>query len=177
MVLRRIRRTVTSRVDPLGWGPATASVALRAAMNPLGVIRANAALAANLARIPLSAATMYTGGQVAPPLTVDAKDKRFADPAWTQNPGYVALRQSYLAVSKYVDDLLEAGHGDPLSDGKAKQLSDLLLGALAPTSFAVTNPDVLVEAYRTGGRSLAKGARFAASDMITRGGRPVKVER
>jgi len=176
MVLRKVRRSVLSRIDPLGWGPATASVALRAAMNPLGVVRANASLAANLARIPLSAATMYTGGQVEPPLPVDARDKRFADPAWSQNPGYMALRQYYLAVAKYVDDMLEAGHGDPLTDGKVKQMSDLMLGALAPTSFVATNPDALVEAYRTGGRSLAKGARFAASDMVTRGGRPVKVD-
>src|SRR3954447_6256272 len=39
-------------------------------------------------------------------VTPSKKDKRFADPAWTENPLYSRLCQAYLATSNTVEDLV-----------------------------------------------------------------------
>lgn len=176
-MLKNVRDELRSRVDPLGWGGATASVARRALMNPVGVLRAGTGFAAAAAQIPAATLSMYGPRPLSLPVEVDSRDRRFANRAWSENPGYVGLRQYYLAMSKLVNDLLDAGEGDPIGDGKARQAATLMLDAMAPTSFLGLNPDALERAYQTGGRSLFKGARFAAADMVKRGGRPVKVDR
>ena len=45
---------------------------------------------------------------VKPPVYVPDGDKRFADPTWSQNPAFFAVRQGYLAASQRVSDLLDA---------------------------------------------------------------------
>ncbi len=45
---------------------------------------------------------------VKPPTHVPAGDKRFADPTWSENPAFFAVRQGYLAASQLVSDLLAA---------------------------------------------------------------------
>lgn len=177
MIFNGIKDGIRSRIDPLGWGGASAAVARRALMNPLGVVKANTELAANAARIPFAAASMYAPAQMSLPMEIDMRDRRFSNRAWSENPAYVGLRQYYLALHKYVDGLLSAGEGDPIQDGKARQVATLMLDAMAPTSFLGLNPDALAAAYETGGRSVLKGARFAAEDIVKRGGRPVKVDR
>lgn len=174
-MFERVSKKVRSKVDPLGWGPAALSVAGRAARNPVDVVRATARFAGSSVRIPLAAAGMLTGREMTAPVTVNEKDRRFADPAWAENPAFFALRQYYEALSQYVGDVLVAGEGDELEDGKARQMADLVLNAAAPTNIVALNPEALVKAFQTGGRSLAKGAGYMASDIVRRGGRPVKV--
>ena len=86
-------------------------------------------------------------------------DKRFTDPAWEDNPGFFALRQFYLAVRDFAGDVLAAGHGDPVSDGKAELAVGFLLDASSPTNFLLTNPAALKRAFETGGGSVVSGAR------------------
>ena len=61
---------------------------------------------------------------VKPPVHVPEDDKRFADPAWGENPAFFAVRQGYLA----------ARAGDLAGDAKARLATDFLLDALAPES-------------------------------------------
>ncbi|HYB14298.1 MAG TPA: hypothetical protein VEF71_02340 [Streptosporangiaceae bacterium] len=57
---------------------------------------------------------------VKPPVHVPGGDKQFADPAWSENPAFFAVRQGYLAASQLVSDLLAAGAGDPAGGVKAR---------------------------------------------------------
>ena len=68
---------------------------------------------------------------VKPPVRVPEGDKRFADPAWRQNPAFFAVRQGYLAASQLVSDLLAAGAGDLAGDARARLATGFLLDALA----------------------------------------------
>jgi polyhydroxyalkanoate synthase len=61
---------------------------------------------------------------VKPPVHVPEGDKRFADPAWSENPAFFAVRQGYLA----------ARAGDLAGDAKARLATGFLLDALAPES-------------------------------------------
>ncbi|MFC7446319.1 PHA/PHB synthase family protein [Rhodococcus daqingensis] len=176
-MLERLPRSLAARLDPLGWSGATAAVAGRAVRNPAGVAAATGRWASRMARIPVASAQVLAERDVTPPMPLDPRDRRFDSAAWHDNPAFFALRQSYLATSAYLDDLVVAGAGDPLEDGKARKLAQLLVDLCAPTNIPVTNPAVLVRAFETGGASVVRGSRLAAQDLLRRGGRPLKVDR
>ncbi len=168
------------RVDPVGFLNATTQVARRAAGNPGQVAKATTRFATTAAMMPLATFDRMLNPKSVPPIPVNPKDRRFVDPSWENNPGYFALRQLYLALGIYVDELLAAGknggEGD-LADQKAAMTMRLAVEALAPTNFLFTNPGALVKAFQTGGRSVVDGARLALEDVVERGGRPKKVDR
>jgi polyhydroxyalkanoate synthase subunit PhaC len=110
------------------------------------------------------------------PLPVDPKDRRFADPAWEGNPAFFAIRQSYLALRKYVLELAETGKPDSLAAAKVDMALRVPADALAPTNFLPTNPAVLKRAFDTGGRSLAAGLRNFTDDLRHNRGFPRQVD-
>ena len=61
----------------------------------------------------------WLGMDVKPPVHVPEGDKRFADPTWSENPAFFAVRQGYLAASQLVSDVLAAGAGDLAGDARA----------------------------------------------------------
>ena len=170
---------IKSKVDPVGLFAATAQVARRAASNPAKLAKATTRLATTAAMMPLATFDRMLNPASVPPIPVNPKDRRFVDPAWEGNPGYFALRQLYLALGIYVDELLAAGKagGDNLEDQKAALTMRLAVESLAPTNFLATNPGALIKAFQTGGRSVVDGARLALEDVVERGGRPKKVDR
>lgn len=176
-MLEKLPRTLAAKLDPLGWSGATAAVAGRALKNPTAVAAATGRWASRMARIPAASVQILAEFDVTPPMPPDPQDRRFDNAAWQDNPAFFALQQSYLVTSAFVDDLVSAGAGDPLEDGKARQLAHLLADLCAPTNIPATNPAVLVRAFETGGASVVRGARLAAQDLIRRGGRPMKVDR
>jgi len=97
------------------------------------------------------AAARWPGVDAPPPVPVPAGDKRFADPAWTANPAFFAVRQAHLAASRLVADVLAAGAEDPVDDAKAALVAGFLLDAAAPTNFLLTNPAALKRAFETTG--------------------------
>jgi polyhydroxyalkanoate synthase subunit PhaC len=108
------------------------------------------------------------------------KDKRFADPAWTQNPVYRRLAQEYLAVSGAVGRLvrdLEARGSDWREVEQARFVINALVSALSPTNTLLGNPAALKRAFDTRGRSVARGVRNWADDLVHNGGMPVQVDR
>lgn len=100
------------RVDPAGLFAATSQVARKAAANPVKVAKATSRFATTAAMMPLATFDRMLNPQSVPPIPVNPKDRRFVDPAWEGNPGYFALRQLYLALGIYVEELLAAGKGE-----------------------------------------------------------------
>src|SRR5262249_58455828 len=93
------------------------------------------------------------------PVPVPDRDKRFADPTWSDNPAFYALRQAHLATSRLVSDLLDAGSGNAVDDAKAALATGFLMDALAPTNFLLTNPAALKRMFETGGGRPGPGGR------------------
>ena len=164
-----------ARLDPVSFGNALLAVTRRAAQNPYAASGAFWQFAAALARVGPEAAVRWAGRAEAAG-TALAKDKRFAEPAWRDNPAFFAIGQAYFAAVKLVDDLLAAGGGDPVTDAKARVASDLLLAALAPTNYFATNPAALKRAFDTGGASLVAGARNFLDDLRNNNGMPRQVD-
>ncbi len=72
--------------------------------------------------------------------------------------------------------MLDAGRGDPVSDGKAQLAAGFLLDAFSPTNFLMTNPAALKRAFETGGGSLVAGTLNFLDDLVHRKGRPRQVD-
>jgi polyhydroxyalkanoate synthase len=95
-----------------------------------------------------------------------AKDRRFADPAWTQHPFYDLIRQSYLLVSDTMLQLADAVDGvDPKQKAKLRFATSGMLDALSPSNFPLTNPTVMEKTMQSGGENLVKGLQHMLADL------------
>ncbi|HVL84847.1 MAG TPA: alpha/beta fold hydrolase [Pseudonocardia sp.] len=163
-------------LDAAGFGAALTQALRANLMHPFVPVRAGIQLAADLALIPAVAAARVTGQQPEPPVPVDPRDRRFADPAWEANPAFYAVRQAYLAASRFARELVGTQQLDAETARKAQMALDLLLDAAAPTNFLPTNPAALKRAFDTGGASLVRGARNFVDDLLHNEGRPRQVD-
>jgi polyhydroxyalkanoate synthase subunit PhaC len=164
------------QLDPADFGRSVVSALARSATHPAEAGQAWLRFGTALARVWPAAAARWLGSDLEPPVPVDGRDKRFADPAWEHNPGYFALRQAYLAARQLGDDLLTAGQVDRIADQKARLAAGFLFDALAPTNFLPTNPAALKRAFETSGVSVLAGARNMLDDIAHNGGRPRQVD-
>lgn len=95
-----------------------------------------------------------------------AKDRRFADPAWTAHPFYDLIRQSYLLTSDYMLRLADAVDGvDPKAKAKLRFATSGMLDAMSPANFPLTNPTVVQKTIESGGENLVKGLKHMLADM------------
>ncbi len=145
----------------------------RSATHPADASKAALAMAASLARIGPSSVARALGAK---PDAAAPMDRRFADPAWDGNPAYHAIREAYLATHRLGDDLIDAGSLDPVREAKARFAWQLVIRALAPTNFFLTNPAALRKAVKTGGWSVILGTGHFLDDLARNGGKPTQVD-
>jgi polyhydroxyalkanoate synthase len=163
-------------VDVAGLGDALRRAARAGLTSPAPVVTAALRLVGDLARVPVVSTARWLGAELEPPVPVDLRDRRFADPAWSTNPAFHALRLAYLAASRFARDVVGSAELEADVARKAALAVDLLLDALAPTNQLLLNPAALKRAFDTGGTSLVKGARNAVDDLLHNGGRPRQVD-
>lgn len=99
-------------------------------------------------------------------------DRRFADKAYTDNPLYSRLLQTYLAWRASLKGFAEEAQ---LND-KERFLLDQLVEAAAPTNTLLGNPTALRTAVETKGDSLVKGAKNVIGDIRKRRPIPSQVD-
>jgi polyhydroxyalkanoate synthase len=163
-------------LDPALFGRALANAAAAAARKPVAVAEAGVNCALDLTRATLATASRAIGLSAPGPLPPDGADRRFADPAWEDNPAFFWLCQSYLVFRRLAEDLVAAGELDEPTRAKAEFAVSLLADVLAPTNLLLTNPAALKRAFDTGGRSVLVGARNCLGDLRHNGGRPRQVD-
>jgi polyhydroxyalkanoate synthase len=154
-----IARRVMGRIDPLGLADATVQVGVRTAT---GLPRTVAGVGLELGKIAIGKS------DVAP----EPKDWRFKNPAWTKNPAFRRLGQSYLTWSRASLALVEDTPVDWRTKQRARLATTLVTSALAPTNALVLNPDAIERAFETGGRSVASGVANIVRDVVTHRGMP-----
>jgi len=94
------------------------------------------------------------------------RDRRFASPEWETNPYYRVLRDAYLLASKQIRSVAQvAEKRDTPNAAMIDFLVDQYLNAIAPTNFAMTNPDVVKRTVETGGANLAQGFAHLIEDV------------
>jgi poly[(R)-3-hydroxyalkanoate] polymerase subunit PhaC len=104
-------------------------------------------------------------------------DRRFTDPAWSANPGYRRMMQSYLLTASTLQALVEDAELDEKNEQRVRYALTLLTDAVAPTNLLPGNPAALKHAFDTAGASLARGARNLLSDIRNNGAMPSMVDK
>ena len=160
------------------------------AANPLVGVRGQDILAAARVlleqgfRHPLVATAQYLGflgelGRIATgrsELAPAAQDKRFADLAWKESPGYRTLAQAWLAWAQALNRLVDGVGLEKRDAERARFVVSLLVDAMAPTNSLGGNPAALKKFIDTGGASFARGLENLVTDLARNGGLPAQVD-
>jgi len=109
-------------------------------------------------------------------LAPDRRDRRFADPAWNQNPVLKRAVQAYLAATTTAQELLAAADLDWRDDERMRFLLTNLIAATAPSNNPVLNPAAAKALLDTGGLSAVRGIRALARDLAQAPRVPAMVE-
>jgi polyhydroxyalkanoate synthase len=101
-----------------------------------------------------------------PVIAADPKDKRFADPEWSQNQFFDFLKQFYLLSVQWANRLVKNAEGvDPRTRHKAEFYVRQIANALAPSNFVLTNPELLRETLASNAENLVRGMRMLGEDI------------
>jgi polyhydroxyalkanoate synthase len=95
------------------------------------------------------------------------RDRRFTDPAWTQNPLLRRLVQGYLATGQTVQSLVADADLGRRDAERVSFLVENLVEALAPSNVPIVNPSSAKAVIDTAGLSLIRGGRAFARDMAS----------
>ncbi|HEX4552606.1 MAG TPA: class I poly(R)-hydroxyalkanoic acid synthase, partial [Xanthobacteraceae bacterium] len=107
-----------------------------------------------------------------PVIAPGPQDKRFKNEAWSENPLFDFIKQSYLLGSRCLQSAVGGVKGvDPHVHHQTRFYTRQFVNALAPTNFAATNPAVLDAAFKSRGENLIKGLRNLVEDLDRGGGR------
>ena len=134
-------------------------------MDPTRMVVAQASLSSQL--IDLWADTMRRlSGEAQPTAEPErASDKRFAAPEWREFPAFDFLRQAYLRTSDWAKTMVDDAELDPVTREKARFYLRQVTGALSPSNFLATNPELLKHTFEEGGDNLVRGMRMLAEDI------------
>src|SRR3990167_6038478 len=102
-------------------------------------------------------------------------DRRFVDPAWSQNPLYKRYLQTYLAWRKELHDWVEHSNMSEQDANRGHFLVNLMTDAMAPSN-SMANPAAIKRFFETGGKSLLDGLSHLAKDIVNNGGMPSQVD-
>ena len=144
----------------------TLRLAVGLARRPQLVAGQVASLGAEFARI--------AGGrsQLAP----ERRDRRFADPAWSQNPLLKRIMQAYLAGGRTAESVLEIADLDWRDSERLRFVLMNLIAAASPSNNPLISPAAIKSLVDSGGLSAARGLRALLSDLATAPRVPSMVE-
>jgi len=94
-----------------------------------------------------------------------ARDRRFAAPAWSNEPFFKGVRDHYLRTAAFWRDVVERADLDPREKHRARFFVEQALDAAAPTNFFLTNPEAIQRAVETEGESVRRGLANLQADI------------
>ena len=94
------------------------------------------------------------------------KDRRFAAPAWRDNPMFDWMRQSYALVADHLLRGVDSLEGvDERTRAQLRFATKGFVDAMSPSNFAFTNPEVIEKTIETRGENLLAGLRNMLADI------------
>ena len=170
-VMRQADQPSSMPNDPFRVGPSMTGMMTRLASQPEKVLKAQAELFSGYMNLWQSTARRMAGETVEPTIQPERGDRRFSDPAWSENPVFDAIKQSYLLSANWLNGLVAAADGgDAEENRRVEFFTKMLTDAFSPSNFLMSNPAALNEALRTKGESLVRGMENFAADLGRGGG-------
>jgi polyhydroxyalkanoate synthase len=106
------------------------------------------------------------GGAAAEEPELPRTDRRFADPAWREQPVFALIHQTYLLFAERLSEMVdEVGGIGPVEREQLRFALQGVLDAMSPANFPLTNPVVLERTLETNGANLIRGMERLAADL------------
>ncbi|HET9671029.1 MAG TPA: class I poly(R)-hydroxyalkanoic acid synthase [Casimicrobiaceae bacterium] len=152
--------------DELGLGKAFMELAANMLANPARIAEGQLRLWRDYMSLWQTSMLRMMGGQAMPVAAPAQHDKRFKDAAWHDNFLFDYVKQSYLITARWLHDQVASVEG--LSENARKKVDFFTrqyIDALAPSNFALTNPEVFRETIASGGQNLVRGLHNLLDDI------------
>ena len=107
---------------------------------------------------------------------IDAKDRRFADPAWQSSPLHKRLLQVHAATASELTRYIDATSLNARDKARAHLVASIFVDTVAPSN-TLLNPTALKRAVDTGGNSLLEGVKNLVHDLRHNKGLPSSVDK
>ncbi|MFZ9501987.1 MAG: class I poly(R)-hydroxyalkanoic acid synthase [Beijerinckiaceae bacterium] len=133
--------------------------------DPARALDAQTRLTSELIALWGSTFRRFSGEEVRPVAEPDPADRRFADPEWKTNPLFDFLRQAYAIATHWANDMVEQAEVDPATRDKAAFYLRQVAGAISPSNFIGTNPELLRATLSENAENLVRGMKMLAEDI------------
>jgi len=161
-----VRQQVAASVDPLGIVAPVVHAQIAWWLHPLEFAERWSQFSADAWALACNGFSRAAGARVQDVVRPQADDTRFADPVWSQNPSWAALKQWYLLTTRHAQDMLYATPG--LSGTERRRAAfwwRQWLNAVAPTNFFALNPVAQRAAVASQGQTLRSGWQNFLDDL------------
>jgi polyhydroxyalkanoate synthase len=136
------------------------------ASDPAKLVEAQGKLMGDYLQLATATSQRMLGTQMPAVAEPKAGDNRFKDSEWRTNAYFDFWKQAYLIGTRWLNDVLEHTEG---LDERTRQRAEFYLrqleGALSPSNFPLTNPEVLRETFASNGKNLLQGMANLAHDL------------
>ena len=162
-----------ANADPLNLSAALGAMARSLAADPTPLIDAQMKWWDGYLKLWEQGTQRLRGESPGEPVAApEPDDRRFRDPAWSENWVFDHLKQSYLLTAACVQSAVGNLRGLEEQDaGKLAFYTRQFVDAMAPTNFLATNPAALKETVETRGENLLRGMRNVLDDLERNDGR------
>jgi polyhydroxyalkanoate synthase len=134
--------------------------------DPARLVEAQANLWRDYAELWQATARRLAGEAAEPLVVPDQADRRFKDAAWDQEPGFDFLKQAYLMTARWIQSTVGQVEGlDRQTARKVDFYTRLVVDAMAPSNFVVSNPKVLRATLESRGENLLDGLDNLLDDL------------
>jgi polyhydroxyalkanoate synthase len=152
--------------DELGIGKAFLELASQMMANPMRLAESQMNLWWDYMSLWQSSLMKIMGAPAEPVAHPHKADKRFKHEDWEEHFLFDYIKQSYLITARWLHEQVANVEG---LDDKTKKKVDFFtrqyIDALAPSNFALTNPEVFRETIASGGQNLVKGLHNLLDDI------------
>jgi len=154
-----------SIVDPMAVGHAFLELTARLMADPAKLAEAQAELVQANLKLWQDAMERLRGEREDPSAPPPRGDRRFADPAWSEELIFDVIKRSYLISADWLRSLVKDVELEPRDRRQVDFYTRQLISAMAPSNFLLTNPAVLRRTRETGGRNLIEGLQHLFDDL------------
>ena len=161
--------------DELGLSKAFFELAAKMLSNPYRMAETQLNLMWDYSSLWQASMLKLLGHSPAPIVEPAKGDKRFKHEDWQEHFLFDYVKQSYLIAARWLHKSVANVEGlDEHTQKKVDFFTRQYIDALAPSNFALTNPEVFRETVATGGQNLVKGLNNLLDD-IERGNGKLKI--
>jgi polyhydroxyalkanoate synthase len=165
-VSRNAGRQAPAASDELGLSKAFMELAAKMLANPVRIAEGQMSLWRDYMQLWQGSMLRMMGAPALPVVEPAHGDKRFKDAGWHEHVLFDFIKQSYLVTARWLHE--QVANVEGLSEPAKKKVrffTRQYIDALAPSNFALTNPEVFRETVASGGQNLVRGLNNLLDDI------------